>query len=111
MKCRLFHNWDWIQEIPGHTWGSAMTGVCLRCGKIKHYDYVNWGDHKQKVARLRNPIKTSDGPPPPPPRSGAQFPRAGATVYIEREDGVEAPLSPSSLSMSVPKGTTIEVRT
>ena len=100
MKCRLFHDWDWIQEIPGHTWGSAMTGECLRCGKVKRYDYVNWGDHKQKVARLRVPLTTQTGPPPPPPRSGAVYPPAGATVADQREAGVsDAPLSPASLGL------------
>ena len=64
--CRLFHDWDWIEEIPGHNYGCPMTGTCQRCGKTKYIRYVNWGDPKHKGARLRVPLETQDGPPPPP---------------------------------------------
>ncbi len=112
MKCRLFHDWDWVEEIPGHNWGCPMTGTCQRCGKVKHYDYVNWGDPKHKGARLRVPLTTQTGPPPPPPARVAHFPAMGsltANVSREGDRGLDAPLSPVSLSIHVPAGATIEV--
>ena len=110
--CRLFHDWTWIEDIPGHNYGCPMTGTCQRCGKTKYIRYVNWGDPKHIGARLRVPLETQDGPPPPPRARMAHSPRVGSlTTIVSREGGrgSDAPLSPASLSIHVPAGATIEV--
>jgi hypothetical protein len=98
MKCRLFHDWDWVEEIPGHTWGCPMTGTCQRCGKIKYIPYVNWGDPKHRGARLRVPLEVHTGPPPPPRARMPLYPPLGS-LRADQEGGrgSDAPLSPTSL--------------